>query len=336
MPANRLPIIASLFGLLAYLGAGAASAQTIELKFSHFVPPNHTFHKWAVAWGEQLAKDSGGRLKVTIYPNGQLVGPPNRQFDAARNGIADIAFTLHGATPGRYPMTELGNLPFSWPAAGSDTAMTSRRLSELGAKYLTAEHTGLHILYMAVANPAVFYSKTPLKKVEDFKGQKIRYAGVQNKYLIDELGAVPLLIPAPEAQDALAKGISDAAMFPHEAGVAYDLGSVIKNATEPGVATATFALVMNPAKYNSLPDDLKALIDKSTGPAGAEQFGKAWASAEKAGRDQEIANGLQIHTLSDADVAEMKRRMAKHVEDAIAALEKQGKPARAFYAEYTK
>ena len=93
-------------------------AQTIELKISHFVPPNHTFHKWVTAWSDKLAKDSGGRLKFTIYPNGQLVGPPNRQLDAARNAITDMAFVLHGVTPGRYSATELGNLPFTWPKAG--------------------------------------------------------------------------------------------------------------------------------------------------------------------------------------------------------------------------
>src|SRR5258705_6990526 len=148
--------------------ASGAHAQTIELKISHFIPPNHTFHKWALAWSEQLTKDSGGRLKFQIYPNGQLVGPPNRQFDAARNAITDIAFTLHGVTPGRYPMTELGNLAFAWPKAGSDSLTTSRRLTELAPTYLAAEHQGLKILYMAVANPVVFYSKIPIRKVEDF------------------------------------------------------------------------------------------------------------------------------------------------------------------------
>ena len=87
--------------------ANEAAAQTIELKISHFVPPNHTFHKWVTAWSDKLGKDSGGRLKITIYPNGQLVGPPNRQLDAARNAIADMAFMLHGVTPGRYATTEL-------------------------------------------------------------------------------------------------------------------------------------------------------------------------------------------------------------------------------------
>lgn len=336
MSLNRLLKIGALLAISALSEAGTAGAQTIELKLSHFIPPNHTFHKWAVAWTQQLEKDSGGRLKFTIYPNGQLVGPPNRQFDAARNGVTDIAFTLHGVTPGRYAMTELANLPFTWPKAGSGSSITGPRMTELGQQYLAAEHQGLRILYMSVANPVVFYSKVPIRKLEDFKGLKIRYAGVQNKSLVDGLGAVPLLVPPPESQDALSKGIVEVAMFPHEAGVAYDLGSVVKYAVEPPAATATFALVMNPAKYDSLPADLKALIDKTTGVAGSKQFGTAWEDAEKAGRAQLISKGLEILTLPEADVAKMRQIMAPHVESAIAALEKDGKPARKFYEEYTK
>ena len=98
--------IVNVSAMVAVAGCAAlaapAEAQTIELKISHFIPPNHTFHKWVTAWSDQLAKDSGGRLKFTIYPNGQLVGPPNRQLDAARNGITDMSFVLHGVTPGRY------------------------------------------------------------------------------------------------------------------------------------------------------------------------------------------------------------------------------------------
>ena len=100
-----------------------------------------------------------GRLKFEIYPNGQLVGPPNRQFDAARNGIIDIALCLHGVTPGRYPMTELANLPFTWPSGPLDLAQMAKRMTELAPKYLAAEHKGLHILWMDMANPIVLYSQ---------------------------------------------------------------------------------------------------------------------------------------------------------------------------------
>jgi len=320
----------------AFLSPGAARAQTIELKISHFIPPNHTFHKWVSAWSEKLTQESGGKLKFTIYPNGQLVGPPNRQFDAARNAITDMAFVLHGVTPGRYSATELGNLPFTWPKAGSGSATTSRRLAELAPTYLAKEHQGLRILFAAVANPVVFYSKVPIRSIDDFKGLKVRYAGVQNKYLLDALGATPLLVPPPEAQDALAKGIVDVAMFPHEAAVSYDLGTVAKFAIEPGVSTATFAFVMNPAKYDSLSPDLKALIDKHSGTAAAEDFGKAWEVAETEGREKEMAQGVQILTLPAADIDKMKKLMAPHVESAIAAVDKEGKQGRKFYEEYTR
>jgi TRAP-type C4-dicarboxylate transport system substrate-binding protein len=328
-------VLASVAAAFSAVGTPAA-AQTIELKISHFVPPNHTFHKWVTAWSDKLAKDSGGRLKFTIYPNGQLVGPPNRQLDAARNAITDMAFVLHGVTPGRYAATELGNLPFTWPSSGSGSAVTSKRLTDLAPTYLAKEHTGLHILFMAVANPVVFYSKVPVRKIEDFKGLKVRYAGVQNKYLLDALGATPLLIPPPESQDALAKGIVEIAMFPHEAAVAYDLGTVAKYAIEPGVATATFTFVMNPAKYNSLPPDLKALIDKASGAAAAEDFGKAWEAAESEGRAKEMAQGVQMITLPPADIQKMKEMMKPHIEAAIAAVEKDGKDGRKFYQEYIK
>ncbi len=108
---------ACAFAVAVVFSAGAAHAadKVYTLKLSHFVPPQHAFHKWVVKWTEKITKESNGRLKFQIYPNGQLVGPPNRQFDAARNGIVDIAWCLHGVTPGRYPMTELANLPFSWP-----------------------------------------------------------------------------------------------------------------------------------------------------------------------------------------------------------------------------
>jgi len=319
------------------LGVGSARAETITLKLSHFVPPQHAFHKWVVGWAQKIEQESGGRLKFEIYPNGQLVGPPNRQFDAARNGITDIAFCLHGVTPGRYPMTELANLPFTWPSDGANLPEMAKRMTELAPKYLAAEHTGLHILFMSMANPVVIYSKVPIRTLADFKGKKIRYASITNKFMLEAMGAVPMLIPPPESQDAIAKGIADGAGFPHEAGLAYDLASVAKYAIEPPLASATFALVMNPAKYNSLPPDLRAIIDKGSGVAGAESFGKAWQAQEQFARNLEVTKkGLEIITLPPADVAKMKELAKPIIEKALAEQEKESKPAREFFAAYTK
>jgi TRAP-type C4-dicarboxylate transport system substrate-binding protein len=328
--------MACALAVVTMFTAPTARAETITLKLSHFVPPLHPFHKWVVKWVERVEKASNGRLKFEIYPNGQLVGPPNRQFDAARNGIVDIAWCLHGVTPGRYPMTELANLPFTWPSGGVDLPLQAKRMTELAPKFLAAEHKGLHILWMNMANPIIVWSKVPIRSVADYKGKKIRYASITNKQLLEAMGAVPQLVPPPESQDALAKGIVQGATFPYEAGLAYKLGGVVEYAIEPPLASATFATVMNPAKYKSLPPDLRAILDKEAGVKAAMDFGKAWRASEIFARNLFVKKGLKVIVLPDAEVAKMKALSKPIIKSAIARLEKQGKPAQAFFDAYSK
>jgi TRAP-type transport system periplasmic protein len=323
-------------GACAVITSRSASAQTAELKVSHFLPPNHTIQKALVMWSDDLEKQSAGRLKLRIYPAGQLGGGPNRQFDASRNGVVDMAFSLHGATPGRYPMTELASLPFAAPSAGNKSTVTSRRLSELAPEYLAREHEGLRILWMAVTPPLMFHSKTAIRTIADFKGRRIRYAGVQFKNIIDSLGAVPLLVPPQETQDGLAKGIIDAATFPYEGAASFDIATVAKFTLEPGVSAATFALVMNPAKYASLPDDLKALIDKTTGPEAAGKFGLKWDEAENEGKASMLAKGTQVTVLANDQLEQMKTIFRPQLDAAVADVESQGKPGRTFFDGYLK
>ncbi|MCB1437109.1 MAG: TRAP transporter substrate-binding protein [Rhodobiaceae bacterium] len=330
---KTLALSAALTGALTVSGF---AQEAVTLKVSHFLPPNHTFHKAMVAWGETLDKESGGKLKLEIFPAGQLGGGPNRQFDAARNGISDIAISLHGATPGRYATTELASLPFAAPAGSNASQVRSRRLTELAPDYLAEEHAGLKILWMAVTPPLMFHSKGPITKLDDFKGLKIRYAGAQFKAIVDSLGAVPLAVPPQETQDALSKGIVDAATFPYEGAASFDLGTVAKNTLEPGVASATFAVVMNPAKYDSLPDDLKKIIDATTGPDAAEAFGKNWDAAEVHGKESMVAKGVQVHQLPDGELAKMKELLAPQVAGAVKAVDDMGRPGTKFFEAYTK
>ncbi len=326
----------ALAGACAVITSRSASAQTAELKVSHFLPPNHTIQKALVMWSDDLEKQSAGRLKLRIYPAGQLGGGPNRQFDAARNGVVDMAFSLHGATPGRYAMTELASLPFAAPSAGNKSTVTSRRLSELAPEYLAKEHEGLRILWMAVTPPLMFHSKTPIRTIADFKGKRIRYAGVQFKNIIDSLGAVPLLVPPQETQDGLAKGIIDAATFPYEGAASFDIATVAKYTLEPGVSSATFALVLNPAKYASLPDDLKALIDKTTGPEAATGYGAMWDEAENEGKASMLSKGAQVTVLANDQLEQMKTILRPQRDAAVADVESQGKSGRKFLDVYLK
>ncbi|MGY8631966.1 TRAP transporter substrate-binding protein [Bradyrhizobium sp. 14AA] len=316
-------------------GTRRASADPISLKVSHYLPPNHTFHREIVKWGESLAQQSDGRLTLNIFPASQL-GPVNRQFDLVRNGVADIAIGLHGATPGRFHMTDLISLPYVAPKAANNSAITSRRLTELAPTYLSGEHAGMKILWMAVTNPLLFHtSKRQITKLDDFKGLRIRYAGEQFAQIIPLLGAAPLAVPPAETADSLAKGIVDAATFPYEACQSFDLATVLKYSLEPGMSTASFAVVMNPNKFKSLSPDLQQLIDKTTGPAMAEEFGAAFNVSEKAGREYMLAKGIQISQLPDNELARVKDTLVPLRERALAELTKSGRSGEEFLNAYT-
>lgn len=194
MFARRSLLVAPAYLLLIL----PASAETVELKVSHYLPPNHTVHKFLETWGAALEQKSGGRLKLNIYPFSQL-GPVQRQFDLARNGQADMAVGLHGATPGRYPITELTSMPFSWPSGGSSSTVTSKRLTELAPTYLAAEHQGLRLLLLGVTPPvSIFTAKRPIRSMDDVVGLKLRFAGEQHARMLRALGAVPLQVPPGE------------------------------------------------------------------------------------------------------------------------------------------
>ena len=313
---------------------GATSAET--LKVSSYLPPNHTFQKMLELWSAELSEKSGGQLSLEIFPAGQL-GPAPRQFEMVAEGAVDIAIVLHGSTPGRFPVTELAGLPLSYPSAGQNSAVTSRRLTELAPEFLAAEHAGTKILWMAVTPALKVHTKSvEPNSIGKFKGLRIRYAGSTWQQIVEALGAAPLPVQPGETADALSKGIVDAASFPFEATKAFDLAPVVDYSMEPGIASATFAVLMNQEAFDKLSPELQKLIDATTGPDRAEAFGAMWDTGEEEGRQYMIDGGVTMTTLPDAEYAKLRDLLAPMTAAALGAVEASGKPARAFVAAYTE
>ena len=317
------------------LMAGTAGAET-TLRVSSFLPPNHTWNHAVEEWGQELTEKSGGELKVEIFPAGQL-GPPPRQFDLVTSGAAEIAVILHGATPGRFAQTELAGLPLVTPSEGNTSQIMSRRLTELAPEYLTEEHPGTKILWMAVTPPLKFHlANTDPTDPAALKGKRIRYAGTIWQQIIEAMGASPVPVPPAESADAMGKGVVDGATFPYEATQSFDLAPVTKFSMEPGIASATFALVMSQKAYDGLTPELQALIDDTTGPDRAEWYGAKWDEGEAAGRQYMVDGGVTIVTLEPAQVETLRAEYAPIVEGAVKAVADSGKPAQAFVDAYTK
>ena len=334
MQGSRLFALATAAALTLASVASASAAET--LKVSSFLPPNHTFQKMLEQWSDELKEKSGGELSLEIFPAGQL-GPPPRQFELVQQGAVDMAIVLHGATPGRFPMTALAGLPLSYPSAGQTSAITSRRLTELAPEYLAAEHAGTKIMWMAVTPALKIHTKSAdPSDIENLRGLRIRYAGSVWQQIIEALGASPLPVPPAETADSLAKGIIDAASFPFEATKSFDLAPVVKYSMTPGLASATFAVVMNQARYDKLSPELQKLIDETTGPDRAEAFGKMWDIGEEEGRQYMVDGGVDIVKLSDEQFGKLKTMLEPTVDSSIKAVADTGKPAQAFVDAYTK
>ncbi len=326
----------TMLAVLALSWLSPAQAQQIDLKVSHYLPPNHTVQKWLEDWAQTLDTRSDGRIKLHIYPAAQL-GPVQRQFDLARNGQADLAVGLTGATPGRYPLTEIAALPFVHPAEGTSSAICSTRMSELAPKYLAKEYPGLHVLWVGVTPLNTFLTASrQISSLTDLKGLKIRFQGEQHAKILRALGAAPLQVPPGEIADGMSKGVIDGAIFNFEAGESFGLGSVTRHVMEPTFVGGTLVLTMNAAKYDSLPADLRGLIDETTGPAAVTAFGQRWDAADAHGRDYLVASKVAFNTLAPEELAKLQGVLMPIVAEAVDALDKAGKPGRAMLADYTK
>ena len=331
MKLNRREFGASVLTTVA--GAVAAPAvlaqQNFEMKVAYFVGDQHAMSRWLIQWSDNLAKDSGGRISVKRFPGSQM-GPVQQHYDFARTGQADVSWFLHGATPGRFPLTEIVQLPYLVGSAEIGTKVLND--SELRAKYLDAEHKGVKVLLLLTHQPGnVHTTKKPIRTVEDMKGLRIRFASPTIRDFIAALGGTPVGVLPTEQVEQLQKGTIDGVFIDYGgAGIAFKMGGVLKYSTEMYSYVSSFGVGMNEGFWNKLPPDLKALVTKSV--TGVEKaVGEAWDGLDVPGKKAIVDGGAEVITLSRDEDAKFRRIGASVDEARIKELEGKGLPARAVH-----
>jgi TRAP-type C4-dicarboxylate transport system substrate-binding protein len=140
-----------------------ADSQEITLRAHHFLPPSSPAQQELIEpWAKQVEADSNGRIRVQISPSMQLGGKPPQLYDQVRDGVVDIAWTLLGYTPGRFPIAEVFELPFMVTTAEA-TTQAAQAFSE---KHLQDELRHVHPLLVHVHAPGLFHlASKPVKRV---------------------------------------------------------------------------------------------------------------------------------------------------------------------------
>jgi TRAP-type transport system periplasmic protein len=317
---------------VAMAAAGAVQAQQkMDMKLAYFVGDQHAMSQWLIKWSEGLEKGSGGRIAVKRFPSAQM-GPTPGHYDFARTGQADVAWFLHGGTPGRFPLTEIINLPFMAGSAEIGTKVLND--PGLRAKYLDAEHKGLKMLMLFTHQPGGPHTtKKAIRNLDDFKGLRLRFASPTVRDLVQALGATPVGVPPTEFSEQMQKGTIDGGFIDYGgAGIAFKLGGIVKYSTELYCYVTSFGLGMNEDYWAKLPPDLKKLVtDSVTGKE--KEVGEAWDGLDVPGKKALLDGGGEAIRFSAGDNERVRKIGAEVSQAKVKEYEGKGLPGRAVYDE---
>jgi len=293
-------VVATAFGA----GVASAAQEVITLKVAHFLPASSSFNqKNAIPWCDKINKESKGRLKCQIYPSNQLGGTPAQLFDQARDGIADIVWTVPTYQAGRFTKAEVFELPFMVKSAEKG----SQAMWDYVHKNAMDEFKGVKLIFTHVHDGSqLHFGSKSVKTLEDLKGLKVRSPNRIGAKTLAALGATPVQMPIPAVPESISKAVIDGASLPWEVTPSLKLNEVCKASTETAPhqakhANAIFVFAMNQAKYNSLPPELKKVIDNNSGIETSKWVGKVWDEGVAASRKVSVDRKNVINTLSDAE-----------------------------------
>ena len=303
------------------------AAQEVTLKLHQFLPAPATVPKLILKpWAERVEAASQGRIKIDHFDAMALGGTPPSLMDQAIDGSADLTMTVVGYTPGRFPKTEVFELPFMM----TDPIATSKAFQELVETDLQqGEYKDVHVLGAWVHGPGVIHSRDGVARLEDMQGLKVRGPTRVITDMLKELGATPVGMPLPAIPEALSKGVIDGTVIPWEVTPAIKLSELVSHATEftgskEALYTATIVLVMNKAKYDSLPEDLRAVLDAESGQALAEFAARVMYERDKPGRDIAEGNGTSFVQLDEAEIARWKQKAQPVIDRWVADMDGKG------------
>ena len=306
----------SLVALTSY-----AAEKVITIRFAHFAPAQNMEGKLMQEWANEVEKRTNGRVKVQMYPGGTVMGM-DQMYDGVTKEVADIGFSIFSYHRGRFPLTEVIDLPLGYKNFGTVTKL----INAYYRKFKPKEMDDVKVLFLEGYGPGILHVKKPVNKLEDLKGMKIRAHGVSGR-IVTALGAAPVGMPITDTYDALSKGIVEGALFGWGGAFNYNIGEVTKyHVVTSGTAYGTgFYTVMNKDKWNSLPPDIQTIIDKFD-EEWINRVAQKWVDWDTAGKVGLEKKGNKVIVLPAQEDERWAERVKPILDDYVKAAKAKGLP----------
>ncbi len=300
---GRARIGAVVTCLAIWVPAAPVLSQEVTLRLHHFLAaqanvPRHILDVWA----DQVEADSAGRIRIERYPSMQLGGTPAELYDQVVAGTADLIWTVVGLTPGRFPSTEVFELPFMV----RDAAAASYAYWSLYEEVMQEEFADVKMIGTWVHGPGVIHSRDPVRDPADLRGMRVRGPSRPIVQLLDALGATPVGMPVAQTPEALSRGVIDGAVMPWEVAPSLRIPELVENHTEfegDMIYTLTFILAMHQPSFDALPEDLQAVIETNSGLEFSIFAGRTQQDYDAPGREMADDLGNTIITIPEDEVS---------------------------------
>lgn len=276
------PLFKSLV-LAATLACGPAMAQTVTLKLASFEPATAPITGGVLKpWAEDVMKASGGTLKIDIFPGGTLGRNPLQQLKLVQDGVADLTWTVPGYTPGRFDDVEVAELPFLIDTA-TEGSLAMTRLHQKG---LLAGFDDFKLLLIGTVPANNIHARVPITSLADLKGKRIRAGSSQIAKMVEQVGAVPVQLGAPQVADALSKGVIDASLNEWNFVATFKLDQVARHHLVLPMGTVAVIVPMLKSRFDALPPQAQKALEQHSGEALARRFGAVVDRSNDATRDR--------------------------------------------------
>ncbi len=275
----------------------AAKASPINLKYSIFLPKIHPQTKVAMNWAKEVEKQTGGKVKIAIFPGSSLIGPADC-YDGVISGIADIGFSRFSFTPGRFRVMAAVDLPMGYP----NGKVASRVANNFFNYFNPEELKDVKVLYLHAPGPDFLHSNKKVKHIMDFKGMRVAAYGWDAE-VAKTLGGIPKAIPLKYVYKDLQKGLVEGSLSPAYFLKMHKLTEVSKFTTDISVVGYTNAVfvIMNKNKWDSLPDDIKAIIE-NINKRWVDKHGNEWDKLDKESLKYASELGHKLIKISEEEI----------------------------------
>lgn len=302
------------------------NADEIRLKFHHMLPPVAPGHfAMSAPWVEKVEQDSGGRIKIDIYPSLHLGGQSPLLIDQVREGVVDFVWTLPGYTPGRFPRIEVFELPF----VNSNPVVMNLAIADFIDNH-PEEFAEYKVISVFVHAGNLIHSEVPIRTVEEFSGLKLRIPTRVAGWMVEAWGATPIGTPVQKIPEMLSKGIVNGTLIPFEASFALKVHDMVDyhifldDPVRDRFNAQVLMIAMNSQTYSDLPEDLKAVIDANSGRNIARWMADVWINSEVPGERAARDSGEFVY-LSPPEVSKLRAITEEQVAERwISVVAKQG------------